>query len=270
RVGKRVLIVSTDHVFGRVKEDELPEKGWKETGRVSYAGPYDTSKSAMELCVRSYHYTYWSQLPAVGVTRAANVFGCGDVAPTRVIPLFVSHAVEPPHEIPLRYRMNGRQFIHLTDVISGYIRAAASLNEDDPGQRKLPEGPPIRSPFTPTFHFAIEDYGTTEPFIRMKRLGELTEKICVADGAKLVETNDCVDYAPHENPIQALNCEWTRQRLGWMPKVTLAEGVTELGDWYRHKNDAEHLKDLLNRDVGRILESLGKVDPVILTMTRPE
>jgi CDP-glucose 4,6-dehydratase len=51
KVCTRLLVCSTDHVFGNVDPADLPERGFDERSRVSYGGPYDTSKAAMELMV---------------------------------------------------------------------------------------------------------------------------------------------------------------------------------------------------------------------------
>jgi CDP-glucose 4,6-dehydratase len=265
RVAKRVLIVSTDHVFGHVKESDLStgqyRGGFDESSRVSYGGPYDTSKSAMELCVRSYHRTYWSQMPAIGITRAANVFGYGDVGPRRVIPLFVSSAVKSPHKISIKYRRNGRQFVYISDVINGYIRAAASLGEHGLHASPEAERPDQRSPFTPTFHFAVQDYeGTEEPFIRIKALGQLVVDQLENWNAKLVETDHCVDYAPNENPVQALKCGKTRATLGWRPHLELKDGIRKLGQWYAQKNDPRSLKRLLAEELDELLRSLQQCE----------
>ena len=43
QVGSRLLICSTDHVFGDVLPDELPSGGFNERSRISYGGPTNTS-----------------------------------------------------------------------------------------------------------------------------------------------------------------------------------------------------------------------------------
>ena len=55
-IGERILVCSTDHVFGSTKD--IPPNGFPENSRVSYGGPYDTSKAAMELVVRSYDSSF--------------------------------------------------------------------------------------------------------------------------------------------------------------------------------------------------------------------
>lgn len=252
QVCNRILICSTDHVFGNIDPRELPEGGFPEKSRVSYGGPYDTSKAAMELMVRSYHYTYWHQLPEIGITRCANVFGFGDVNQRRIIPLFVRTAVSTSRNIPLRYRHSGRQFIHVTDAIAGYIRAASAL--DNRGRNQSAESrPEERSPFTPTFHFAIEDYQSpNEPFIRMEALARKVAGIFNA----VVDDSTCVDYPKNENQIQALNCVRTRELLNWNVKRSLDQGIKALGAWYQASGDNDSLHEMITTDLETIVANL--------------
>ena len=252
KVCNRLLISSTDHVFGSVSPSELPSGGFDESARVSYGGPYDTSKAAMELAVRCYHYTYWSELPAIGITRCANVFGNGDTNQRRIIPLFVNSSVAEK-TIPLRFRANGRQFIHLTDTIAGYIKAASSLNEGGCVSKSNKSRPENRSPFTPTYHFAIEQYENTgQPYIRVDELAKLTASIF---GSKIDESQ-CIELAPNENEIQALNCSATRESIGWGPKKDMRIALTELGEWYKNLGDVDTLGRLVERDVEETYKNL--------------
>lgn len=249
RICKRLLICSTDHVFGNVEPEELPNGGFDEKSRVSYSGPYDTSKSAMELMVRCYHSTYWSELPAIGITRCANVFGFGDTNQRRVIPLFVRSAV-CDHVIPLKYSMSGRQFIHVTDAIIGYIKAAASLDEGGIEEKRGKTQPEDRSPFTPTYHFAIENYeGTSDPYIRM---GDLAHHVAGIFGAR-VDQSHCVPYPRAENKIQALKCRVTRDSLQWNTVKPFSTALKELGEWYTSESSRPTLKNLIHRDLEHIV-----------------
>lgn len=253
KVGSRILICSTDHVFGSVPPEKLPEGGFNEESRVSYGGPYDTSKAAMELLVRSYHSTFWNEVPAIGITRCANVFGFGDTSLRRVVPLFVNSSKDVKR-IELRFRFNGRQFIYITDAISGYIRAMASLDEGN-SRAKANAAPPERSPFTATYHFAIEDYaGEAPPFyIRMNALAALVARLF---GAKVEETADCVDWAPGENRIQALNCQATREALLWRAQTSLLDGLEKMGKWNDAKGNPVLQQGLLQDEVHAVVSSL--------------
>jgi len=120
---ERVLIMSTDHVFGDVPADQIP---LPEGTPIGFNGPYDTSKACGEIAVRSMVATYGRELPLVCITRAANVFGPGDTAQRRVIPAFIRKGREEGI-IPLTCRKNGRQFIAVEDVCWGYLLALARL-----------------------------------------------------------------------------------------------------------------------------------------------
>lgn len=253
KVCKRLLICSTDHVFGNVDPQQLPEKGFDERSRVSYSGPYDTSKAAMELMVRCYHYSYWPELPEIGITRCANVFGFGDTNQRRVVPLFVQRAVTNK-TIPLKYRKSGRQFIHVTDAVAGYARAASTLNGGGFFDKVGKQRPEDRSPCTPSFHFANETYeGSTEPYIRMQALAE---QVAALFSARVDDTG-CVDYPPNENKIQALDCQVTRQALGWQVRKAFKAALKELGEWYSNEDDRTRLKQLMQRDLDALLSSLA-------------
>ena len=248
----RLLICSTDHVFGIARPDEVPTAGFEEISRVSYGGPYDTSKAAMELAVRSYYYAYWRELPSIGITRAANVFGYGDVNQRRVIPEFVRKSLDAGC-ISVRYKDNGRQFLHVTDAITGYIRAASSLNEGGCNAKQNKKPPEDRSPFTPTFHFAMERYdGSGVPYIR---IGELASLIASTLGST-VDLSKSGDYAPHENQIQALSCLQTRNALGWEARKPFKVAVRQLADWYNQAGNLASLKTLIESDLQELIDNL--------------
>jgi CDP-glucose 4,6-dehydratase len=252
RICSRILICSTDHVFGNIEPDELPAGGFDERSRVSYGGPYDTSKAAMELMVRCYHYSYWEKLPAIGISRCANVFGFGDTNQRRVIPLFIQSAVRD-RLIPLKYRLSGRQFIHISDSISGYIKAASSLNEGSAYEKEARKRPESRMLFTPTFHFAMEKYeGTEHPYICMEPLARLIAGIYRVR----IDYSNCIDYPLNENKIQALNCAETKKALGWEAKKPFAAALSELGEWYKEDCERTKLKQLINDELEMIVSML--------------
>ena len=253
KVCQQLLICSTDHVFGdppNASKSFVHPPG----DSVGFAGPYDTSKAAMELMVRSYYANYYTELPAIGITRSANVFGPGDTNQRRVIPAFLQSALRD-QVIHLKYRKNGRQFIHVTDVIAGYIRAASVLEKDrflvKSLRRKGLTG--MNGIVTPTFHFAIETYEeTADPYLRLESLAQIISGIvpCAIDDTE-TET-----WAPNEIRNMALNCSETRKTLNWQTLRTLTEGLGERADWYRAGNDTVALKAFVQRDLARILDSL--------------
>lgn len=248
-VCKRLIVCSSDHVFGRIEPSDLPVGGFTETDPVGFCGPYDTSKAAMELMVRSYDYTYRHQLPCIAITRAANIFGFGDTNQRRVIPQFVRAAVHQ-RLIPLKFRHSGRQFLHVTDAVAGYLRVASAIEN---GGRATP---PAASgdTTTPTYHFALQEYDDPAvPYVRMESLARRVAAMFTA----VVDDAECVDYPDHENKVQALNCSATQAALHWQARKSLEEALEDLGAWYRAERDGESLRRLVRRDLELLLNELS-------------
>jgi dTDP-glucose 4,6-dehydratase len=103
---KRYIQISTDEVYGSI------DKGsFKETSTLSPNSPYSASKASGDLLVRSYFKTY--HLPVM-ITRASNNFGPYQY-PEKVIPLFITNAIEGK-SLPLYGDgKNVRDWLYVTD-----------------------------------------------------------------------------------------------------------------------------------------------------------
>lgn len=240
---QKVIIISTDHVFGSIEPDQLPKKGFEENAKVTFGGTYDTSKAVMELIVRSYASTYSSELPEVIITRCSNVFGLGDTNNRRIIPRLIKMALDGK-ELEGVYNKNGRQFIHITDAISGYLKAV--LYTSDGSETDIDS--------IKTFHFTIENYDATdESFIRMYNIKKIISETFNVN----MKEEEEKEFAPNENKVQALNCEYTKSILHWSPKKSLKTGIKELGEWYRNEKNLATLKYLIQKDINQIICNLN-------------
>lgn len=206
----------------------------------------------MELLVRSYHFTYWTEVPAIGLTRCANVFGVGDTNLRRVIPLFVSSA-KKDRRIPLKYRKNGRQFIYVTDAVAGYIRAMTLLSEGGSRSKVSAKRPDDRTPFTQTFHFSIEEYeGTKHPYIEMEAVASLVAELFDA----VIDDSGSVEYAANENRIQALHCAATRRALAWRAETSFRQGIENLGRYYDASGEESPMEKMMRAEIEALVSSL--------------
>jgi dTDP-glucose 4,6-dehydratase len=95
----RYLHVSTDEVYGTLREDDPP---FRETTPYAPNSPYAASKASSDHLVRSYHHTYG--LPTV-TTNCSNNYGPRQF-PEKLIPLAISNALEGK---PLPVYGDGRQ-----------------------------------------------------------------------------------------------------------------------------------------------------------------
>jgi len=101
------LQVSTDEVYGSLGEEELST----EESPLLPNSPYAASKAAADCLVRAYHRTYG--VPSI-ITRSSNNYGPFQF-PEKVIPLFVTNAMEDK-PLPLYGDGgNSRDWIHVED-----------------------------------------------------------------------------------------------------------------------------------------------------------
>lgn len=103
---ERYLQISTDEVYGSIEHGEFTEES-----SLAPNSPYSASKAGGDMMVRAYFRTYGT--PTL-ITRASNNYGPYQY-PEKLIPLFVTNAID---EMPLPLYgdgMNVRDWLYVTD-----------------------------------------------------------------------------------------------------------------------------------------------------------
>lgn len=120
---QRVLLVSTDEVYGSIAEGSF-----KETDKLNPRNPYSASKAGGELMGMSYYHTFG--VPVI-VTRGSNTYGPNQY-PEKVLPLFVTNAIDN-QPLPLYEggEHNVRDWLYVEDHCSGIDCA---LRRGKPGE----------------------------------------------------------------------------------------------------------------------------------------
>lgn len=103
---KRFIQIGTDEAYGSIEEGLF-----KETDPLRPNSPYAASKAAADLLVRSYYITY--EVPAI-ITRSSNNFGPYQY-PEKLIPLFITNAIEDRHLPLYGDGMNVRDWLYVLD-----------------------------------------------------------------------------------------------------------------------------------------------------------
>jgi len=195
--GGRFVQVSTDEVYGDL-EDREPAA---EDSPLAPSSPYAASKAAADLLVSAYSRTYG--LDAV-VTRCGNNYGPRQF-PEKLIPLFITNALDD-HQLPLYGDgLNVRDWIHVEDHCAGIL---AALERGRTGRVYN-----ISAGFTLTNRDVC------------RRLLELLGK-----PESLVRR---VTDRPGHDRRYALDSTRIRDELGWQPRIPFAEGLAATVDWYR-------------------------------------
>lgn len=193
----KMVQVSTDEVYGSIDDGSFCE-----TDRINPSSPYSASKAGGDLQVLAYHTTYGT--PAV-ITRGSNTYGPYQY-PEKLIPLFVTNALEG-EKLPLYGDgLNVRDWLHVDDHADGI---EAALLRGEPG----------------------EVYNIGGGNERTNR--EITSIILDELGLDWDESVRQVTDRPGHDRRYSIACDKAREQLGWKPAVDFESGLRETLRWYR-------------------------------------
>ncbi|MCC6316247.1 MAG: GDP-mannose 4,6-dehydratase [Gemmatimonadaceae bacterium] len=198
---ERVLVASSDKAYG--EHDRLP---YTEDAALVGKYPYDVSKSCADLIALSYFHSF--RLP-VAVTRCGNLYGGGDLNFNRLVPGTIRSALRG--EAPV-IRSDGtfvRDYFYVRDAVQAYLALAERMPDDG-------------------FTGEAFNFGTETP---LSVIAMATKVLEVMNQSALPLT--ILNQASNEIPKQYLDCTKARRRLGWEPRWTLEESLSDTVAWYR-------------------------------------
>jgi len=102
--------ISTDEVYG-----SIPVGSFKEGDPMEPNSPYSASKASGELMLRAYHVTYGLHITT---TRGSNTYGPYQY-PEKVMPLFITNAIEDQPLPVYGDGMQVRDWLHVNDHVRG-------------------------------------------------------------------------------------------------------------------------------------------------------
>jgi dTDP-glucose 4,6-dehydratase len=200
RVG-RFLHVSTDEVYG-----SLGMVGhFTEATPLAPNSPYAASKAAADLLVRAYGQTYG--LPAL-ITRASNNYGPYQF-PEKVVPLFVTHALEGRKLPVYGDGQHVREWLFVEDHCEALRRVLVAGQVGE------------------IYHIGGGEECTNLDLARL-----IVHTLGVSE--TLIQF---VHDRPAHDRRYALNSAKMAEQLGWTPRVSLVAGVTRTVAWYRQHED---------------------------------
>jgi dTDP-glucose 4,6-dehydratase len=191
----RFIQISTDEVYGSVPVGESVE-----TDELKPRNPYAASKAGADRLAYSYWATY--QVPVI-VTRASNNYGPYQF-PEKVIPLFVTNAIED-RSLPLYGDgLNVRDWLHVDDHCRGIdtVMAKGRLGE-------------------------VYNIGGGNGVANL----HLTRRILGLLGKPESLITPVADRVGHDRRY-ALGTAKLRE-LGWAPEVVFDDGLAATVAWYR-------------------------------------
>jgi dTDP-glucose 4,6-dehydratase len=191
----RYVQVSTDEVYGSVSTGSATEE-WP----LAPSSPYSASKAGGDMQVLASFVTYGT--PAM-ITRGSNTYGPYQY-PEKVIPLFVTNALEGK-KLPLYGEgINVRDWLHVLDHCAGIDTA---LRRGTPGEIYNVGGGNER-----------QNREVAAAILRHLALGdEMIERVADRPGHDM-------RYSIDSGKLKA---------LGWNPARDFEQGLAETIDWYR-------------------------------------
>ena len=192
---RRFVQISTDEVYGSV-----PTGASKETDELRPRNPYSASKAGADRLAYSYWATY--QVPVI-VTRASNNYGPYQF-PEKVIPLFITNALED-QALPLYGDgLNVRDWLHVEDHCRAVDLVIARGIDGE-----------------------VYNIGGGNEVPNV----ELTRRILELVGKPDTLIRPVADRLGHDRRY-ALDTTKLRA-LGWAPRHPFADGLAATVEWYR-------------------------------------
>jgi dTDP-glucose 4,6-dehydratase len=191
----RLVQVSTDEVYGSIAVGSCDEEYF-----IAPSSPYSASKAGGDLQVLAYHRTYGSP---VMITRGSNTYGPYQY-PEKLIPLFVTNALEG-EKLPLYGDgLNVRDWLHVDDHCAGIEFV---LRNGEPGQVYNVGGGNERTNREIT-NIILDELDLSQDIIRW------------------------VPDRPGHDRRYSLDCRKLCAH-GWAPAVDFEQGLRETIRWYR-------------------------------------
>jgi dTDP-glucose 4,6-dehydratase len=195
---KRFHHISTCEVYGDLPLDSTD--AFTEESPYLPRTPYNASKAASDHYVRAYHETYGL---ATTITNCANNYGPFQF-PEKVIPLFVTNALDDRPLPMYASTQNRREWLHVRD----HCRAIElALEKGEPGE-------------TYNVGSAVE-----------ASIEEIADRVLELTG-KPESLKTIVPDRPGHDRRYLLDSSKIERELGWQPEIGFEEGLRETVEWY--------------------------------------
>jgi dTDP-glucose 4,6-dehydratase len=201
----RFLQVSTDEVYGSIREGEF-----NESDKLDPSSPYSASKASAEMLLQAYVTTY--SVEALGV-RCSNNYGYYQNR-EKLIPAFIDRMVRGEKLPVYGTGKNVREWIHVSDSVAGIIRV---LKAGKVGE---------------FYNISSSDFQENI---------EVTRKIIEFFNGD----ESCIEYVEDRlghDFRYAIDSSKIRFELDWAPLISFEEGLAETIQWYLDNPDFLHEK----------------------------
>lgn len=197
----KFLFASTSEVYGDPREHPQKESYWGNVNPVGVRSGYDEGKRFGETLTMAYKREHSLD---VKIVRIFNTYGPkSDANDTRVIPSFITKALQGK---PLSVHGDGtqtRSFCYVTDMVEGIV---AMMESSEAGPINL---------------------GSTDEY----KVIDIAKRILAISGSK--SKIQFVDRPEDDPSRRKPDITRAKEKLGWEPKVELEEGLSKTIEYFR-------------------------------------
>ncbi len=200
--GSAIVVASSDKAYGEASGC------YREGDPLQGRGPYDVSKSCADLIAQSYAMEFG--LP-VGIVRAGNIYGPGDLDMTRIVPSVARALARKQAPVLTSDGTPVRDYLYVNDAVSAYWVLFDYVRKYGSGALAFNfsggEAVSVRDLTMRAIRLAGED---VEPLVLGERCGEIQHQVLDSTLARIV--------------------------LQWSPRVDLDSGLLATISWWRGRS----------------------------------
>jgi CDP-glucose 4,6-dehydratase len=198
------VVVTTDKVYRNAGQ----ASGYREDAPLGGSDPYSASKAMAELVTQSWVESF-DPCPTA-TARAGNVIGGGDVSRARLLPDLLGGLQDGIAPL-IRYPDAVRPWQHVLDAVNGYlVLADALLSGSVTGE---------------SWNFGPDPAG-------FATVREVADRVVALWGDGAAWRQDA-EVHPPEARLLTLDATKAMKRLGWQPRLNLAQAIAWTVEWSR-------------------------------------
>jgi dTDP-glucose 4,6-dehydratase len=201
--GAKFVIASTSEVYGDPLEHPQKETYWGNVNPIGPRGVYDEAKRFAEAITMAYHRYHGVDTKIV---RIFNTYGPRmRVRDGRAVPNFIAQALKNEDVTIFGSGSQTRSFCYISDLVTGILALMAS---------------PLNEPV---------NIGNPQEM----SIAQMAELII-----KMTGSSSTIVYKPlptDDPQVRKPDITLARTKLGWEPKVSLADGLTATIEYFRKK-----------------------------------
>lgn len=214
---RAVVVVTSDKCY------ENREWWWpyREDEALGGHDPYSSSKGAAELVTSAWRRSFFpapTSTVGVATARAGNVIGGGDWAADRLVPDCM-RAFAADAAVVIRHPAAVRPWQHVLEPLSGYLALAERLTAEP--------------------HAFDDAWNFGPPADEARAVSWVVDRLARSWGDDARWERDEGEH-PHEAGLLQVDASKARARLGWRPRLGLAESLDWTVDWYRRAGSGAH------------------------------